>query len=291
MEYEGRICTPPVERSSFKLPIMVGCTYNKCKFCGLFKDLEYRVLPFEQVQAEVARVVAVNGKPKNIMLGDGNAFSLPTEYLAEVLDYIRAELPTVETFRADATITSIRQKSDEELALLASKGLTTLYIGIESGLDDVLRYMWKDHLNDECRKQVARIQAQGMGFGAHIMTGVAGAGRGMENAEATARLLNELKPTYVCNFSMIVLGHHTEIARDVKEGRFQLASHKEILEEDRRLVELLEIPVRYDGYHDEVEVHIRGTLPQDKQKMLDAFDAAIETCPEVGKIIPCPCDL
>ena len=81
MEYEGQICRSPMERSSFMLPVMVGCSYNRCKFCMLFKHLTYRRLPMEQIFADIRRVANLGGDPKWVFLGDGNAFSLPAEGL------------------------------------------------------------------------------------------------------------------------------------------------------------------------------------------------------------------
>ena len=81
MEYEGRICRAPMERASFMLPVMVGCSYNKCKFCNLFRRLKYRELPLEQIEAELLRVKRLGGSPKTVFLGDGSAFDLHTTRL------------------------------------------------------------------------------------------------------------------------------------------------------------------------------------------------------------------
>ena len=81
MDYEGQICRSPMERSAFMLPIAVGCSYNACKFCTLFKHLKYRELPMEEIEAELIRVKEVGGNPKRVFLGDGNAFGVATEKL------------------------------------------------------------------------------------------------------------------------------------------------------------------------------------------------------------------
>ena len=141
MDYEGQICRAPMERSSFMLPVMVGCSYNQCKFCNLFRHLKYRELPMEQIEAELKRVRELHGKPKKIFLGDGNAFGLKTEKLYEILDLIAYYFPECEGINMDATVTSILHKSQEELEMLARKKVKHLYLGIESGLDDVLKPM------------------------------------------------------------------------------------------------------------------------------------------------------
>ena len=181
MDYEGQICRAPMERSSFMLPVMVGCSYNQCKFCNLFRHLKYRELPMEQIEAELKRVRELHGKPKKIFLGDGNAFGLKTEKLYEILDLIAYYFPECEGINMDATVTSILHKSQEELEMLARKKVKHLYLGIESGLDDVLKFMKKDHDLAQAYQAIDRLHEAGLIYDAHIMTGVAGKGRGMEN--------------------------------------------------------------------------------------------------------------
>ena len=178
-----------------------------------------------------------------------------------------------------------------------------VYIGIESGLDDVLKFMHKDHNNTQAREQLARLHAAGIDYGAHIMTGIAGAGRGLENARGTAAFLNETKPTYVCNFSMGV-GPLTELGIWEEDGLFTRASVRECLEEERELISLLEVPMQFEGFHFEYDrsqvecatfegsvpefndyisswTHTSGQLPADRDKLLAKLDAAIEEAQSV----------
>ena len=276
MQYEGQICRPPMERASYMLPVAVGCSYNACTFCTLFKHLSYRELPREQIEAEMQRVAAAGGNPKTIFLGDGNAFGLATEQLLWILERIHHYFPGCEKVNMDATVTNLSQKSDEELKLLAELGVSKLYLGIESGLDDVLRFMKKDHNLQQAYEQIERLQKAGMVFCAHMMTGIAGKGRGLENAEATAEFFNRTKPARVINFSIF---HHKRapLYRDIEAGRYVPADEQENLREERRLLELLDVPnLEYDGFHDvAIEQRFRGTLPKDKEKLLAQLDKTI----------------
>ena len=248
MDYEGQICRAPMERSSFMLPVMVGCSYNQCKFCNLFRHLKYRELPMEQIEAELKRVRELHGKPKKIFLGDGNAFGLKTEKLYEILDLIAYYFPECEGINMDATVTSILHKSQEELEMLARKKVKHLYLGIESGLDDVLKFMKKDHDLAQAYQAIDRLHEAGLIYDAHIMTGVAGKGRGMENAEALAQFLNRTNPAHVVNFSMFL---HKEVPlyQDIRQGTF---------------------------VHDFIHVRVRGHLPGDKEKMLAKLNGIIQ---------------
>ncbi|MBQ1237189.1 MAG: radical SAM protein [Oscillospiraceae bacterium] len=276
MEYEGRICRSPMERAAFMLPISVGCSYNACKFCTLFKHLRYRELPMEAIEAELERVKKVGGNPSRVFLGDGNAFGVNTEKLLQILKRIRESFPAFQGANMDATVTNIRQKSDEELKSLKEAGVDQLYLGIETGLDDVLTFMKKDHSLQEAYEAILRLHKAGMDYAAHMMTGVAGKGRGIENAEAIAAFFNRTHPRKIVNFSFFV-STRAPLWQDVESGLFEPADELENLLEERRLIELLDLSdVSYDGLHDGIEVRIRGTLPQDREKMLSKLDQVIE---------------
>lgn len=293
MNYEGQICRAPMERSSFMLPVMVGCSYNNCKFCNLFRHLKYRVLPREQVEAELKRVYDIGGKPEKIFLGDGNAFGLPTDHLMVILDMIHHYFPECQCINMDATVTAVLKKSDEELKILYENGVRHLYIGIESGLDDVLRFMHKDHNLAQAYEAVGRLHRAGLIYDAHIMTGVAGKDRGVENAQAMADFLARTRPRHVVNFSMF-LSQEVPLYQDIVKGNFKPADELENLREEHELLTILSRDflehegkmqscsseaheMIYDGFHDYIEFRVRGTLPKDHEKMLRKLEKAIET--------------
>ncbi|MBR2131707.1 MAG: radical SAM protein [Oscillospiraceae bacterium] len=274
MEYEGRICRPPMERSSFMLGVAVGCAYNRCTFCTLFKHLKYRELPLFQIEEELKRVHDLGGCPKSVFLGDGNAFGMKMDRLMTILSLIRKYFPSCEMVNMDATVTDISLKSDDELKLLYDAGVRRLYLGVESGLDDVLTQIKKDHSIQQAEQQIARLKNAGLTFNAHIMTGISGAGRGEENAKQLAAFFNRTAPERVINFSLFL---HTDapLYRDIKSGHFSPATELENLIEARRLIQEMDVPCQFDGFHDRIEVRVRGSLPRDREKMLQKLDDAI----------------
>lgn len=267
-----------MERSSYMLPIMVGCSYNQCKFCNLFRHLKFRELPMDEIKAEIKRVKDMGGNPRKIFLGDGNAFGTKMDRLVEILNLIHENFPDVVEINMDATITNVRAKSDEQLKMLYDLGVRHLYIGIESGLDDVLKFMKKDHGIEAGYEQIERLQKAGLIYDAHIMTGVAGKGRGEENAIALAEFINKTHPAHICNFSMFL---HKEVPlyADVEAGRFVPASEYDNLVEEKILLEHIEAdeehPIKYEGFHDFIEVRVNGKLPKDKEKMVKKLEMLI----------------
>lgn len=276
MQYEGQICRGPMERGSFMLPVSVGCAYNRCRFCMLFKHLKYRELPMEEIEQELLRVKKLGAAPRQIFLGDGSAFCMDTGHLVEVLRLIRFHFPQVQRIHMDATVPGIVQKTDEDLCNLYELGVRRLYLGIETGLSDVLAFMEKGHTLPEAYAQTRRLQQAGIEYGAHIMTGIAGQGRGLENAEATAEFLSRTAPAAVINFSMF-LHKSAPLYTSIQDGTFHPATELETMEEEKRLLELLETEgLSYDGFHDAVALRVRGQLPRDREKMLGQLAVAIE---------------
>ncbi|GHV48378.1 radical SAM protein [Synergistales bacterium] len=275
MDYEGLICHPPMERSSFKLPVAVGCAYNQCKFCTFFKHLRYRLLPLEQIEDELRRVRDLGGNPKQVFLGDGNAFGMETSRLLLIVERIFHYFPNCRMINMDAAVTDIRGKTNNELRQLKRAGVKRLYLGIEGGLDDVLSFMQKDHDTEQAYREIQRVQDAELIFNAHIMTGIAGAGRGLENAEKLAEFFNHTQPERVINFSLS-LSRNAPLYQDILAGRFIPASEVENLIEAHRLLELLETNLLlYDGFHDQLELRVWGGLPQDRPKMLQKLKNAI----------------
>lgn len=144
MQYEGQICRGPMERGSFMLPVAVGCTYNRCRFCMLFKHLKYRELPMEEITNELLRIKALGASPKQIFLGDGSAFCMDTEHLMEVLELVRTHFPSVERFHMDATVPAIALRVRGQLPRDRQKMLDRLDAAIEAHIIQPPVYVWAE---------------------------------------------------------------------------------------------------------------------------------------------------
>lgn len=275
MDYEGRICRPSFEKAAFKLPISVGCSYNACKFCCLFKYLNFRELDDDKIFEEVDRVKSASGKPVVCFLGDGNAFHNKTERLVRIITYVKENIKSIEKFNMDATISDIKEKSDEELEKLASLGVNVLYIGIETGLDEVLMFMNKEHRTmDEAFKQIKRLEKYGIRYSAHIMAGVCGKGNGIKNANALAEFFNDTKPVSITNFTMFT-SRKQKLYKDIVEGKFEVATEIESLCEAKELINRINVDTYIDSFHDYIPFRVKGHLPFDREKLTSQIDSMI----------------
>lgn len=277
MDYEGQICRPSTEKTTLMLAVAVGCSYNKCKFCTFFKHLKYRLLPMEQIEEELQRVRNLGGNPERIFLGDGNAFGMETSRLLNILKMVQSYFPNCRMINMDAAVSDIGNKTSDELLQLKKAGIKRLYLGIECGLDDVLEFMQKDHTRDQAYRQIQRLREAGLSYNAHMMTGIAGKGRGLENAKALAVFFNRTKPERIVNFSLF-LNKSAPLYHDIQAGRFEPADEVENLREAYRLLELLDSDsLFYDGFHDHLGLRVWGRLPEERQKMLLKLEKAIDS--------------
>ena len=277
MEYEGVICRPPMELGAFLLPVAVGCTHNQCTFCAFYKDKSFRIIPLEEVEAELTRASETGRIPRRIFLGDGNPFVLPTDRLLTILDMIRRHFPEMPPVHMDATVANVAGKSDEELRALRVAGVRKLYIGIECGDESALSKLKKGFSLSQAKEQTARLLAAGIDCGAHLMLGCSGQGKGHKTALRTAELLNDTHPTDIINVEMFV-HPGTELFRQISAGEFIPAGTLESLEEERTLIENIRVGVNYDGFHGWHEFHVWGQLPEKRTTMLRKLDAAIVRC-------------
>lgn len=277
MDYEGVICRPPMELGAFLLPVTVGCTHNRCTFCTFYKDTGFRVIPLEAVEAELVRGAGSGRTPRRIFLGDGNPFTLDAGRLLEIMTMIRRYFPAMPPVCMDATVASIAAKSDGELSALAEAGVSELYVGVECGVEESLAKLRKGFTLAQVKEQTARLRQAGIAWGAHLMLGTGGAGRGEETALRTAELLNETRPRDAINVEMFI-HRGTELYRQVQSREFQPASALESLEEERLLLENIRVPMNYDGFHGWHEFHVWGLLPGKKPVLLKKLDAAIVQC-------------
>ena len=287
--YKGSICRPPMEEGAFILPVEDGCSHNQCAFCHFFKNVPFRLISLAEVDSELRRIRALSANgPHRVFLGGGNAFTLPADHLEAILGLIHRYFPNCREITADATVSDIRRKSDTELQRLRDAGLGCLYVGLECGLDEVLARLNKDHDTAEAIRQLDRLNAFGMPYGAHMMTGAGGQGYARQNGLATAKLLNRVKPSAIINVSMFI-DRRAPLYREVENGTFVLASRLEHLEEERIILENLQIPLRYDSFQIGSELRILGVLPRDRERLLGRLQAAIAACaghPESASIMP-----
>ena len=281
MNYNGNIYRPPIEAHTMLIPVTEGCTHNKCTFCNMYQNVPFRMWSLDEVENYVAEVMARCGRLADsidrVYLVGADPFALSAEKLLTRISLIKKYLPNVAVITMYARTDNIAHKSDEDLKRLKEAGVNDLYIGVECGLNDVLADLNKGYSADETRKQCLRLNAVGINHCDLLMLGTAGEGRGLENAEATAALENEIKPTKILLNTMSAF-ERTVLDQDIRDGRFVPATEKEILQEEYAFLQALELPDTYFwAIHPLDSVGVEGVLKTHKDRMLEKLGKAIET--------------
>ena len=270
MHVTGPTYRPPFEAGSLLLQVTVGCSHNQCAFCTMYRDVPFSVSPMEQVEADIDEAARLHGDAARVFLENGDAFVLSADRLARIAESIHRKLPKVETIAMYASILNIRTKTDAELRRLRELGVNELNIGLESGLDEALTRMNKAYTAREARDELLRLEAAGFDCGLNVIFGAAGAERRLENAEATAELLNAVQPFLIFTSTL-----HAEpgcpLYADMQRGAFAEPTFGEYLEEEEALLERLRLEDTYFfGVHPSNVLPMRGVLPRDREAMLNA---------------------
>ena len=276
MHYEGPIYRPPVEADTLLLQVTVGCAHNKCTYCSMYKDVCFKMEPLSQIEEDLKEAKSIYGSLERIYLVNGDPFVLKADYLKDIALKIKEYFPECKTITMYASIQNIKSKTDEELVELQKLGINDLYVGVESGIDEVLANINKGHTLEEAKVQLERLNKANIGHRALLMLGVAGQGNGQVNAIETAKFLNETKPNLIWVGTLGVF-EGTQMAKDVQEGKFVEATEIENLMELKTLINNIELEnVPFYGVHTTNVIPVLGVLPRDKEKMLRQIDEGIE---------------
>ena len=276
MNMTGIVYRPPYEANSLLLQVTLGCSHNKCTFCYMYPDVQFKVCPMEEVEADIDEATHYCPNVKRVFLEHGDAFVLSAERLLRIADAIHQKLPKVEAIAMYASIQNIKTKTDEELRQLRDAGIHGLDIGVESGLDAALTYMNKGHTAAEAREHLLRLAEAGMDYSFNAILGCGGAELWQENADATADLINAVQP-HLLFIGSLHAQPGCRLYQDMRSGAFKECTIGQLLDEQERLIRRLNLKdTYYFGSHPSNLVPMQGRLPDQKQDMIEAVQETRE---------------
>ncbi|MDG3088555.1 radical SAM protein [Vibrio hannami] len=275
MKYTGPVYRPPLEGQTPLLQVTVGCAHNKCTYCNMYKEVQFSAENNGQIEQDIIELKRMYGYIPRMFLVNGDAFVLRANKLLDIASLIRKHAPECKTITMYASIDNIKSKSDEDLKLLRDAGINDLYIGIESGWDEVLDKINKGHTREEAYSQLQRLNRIGMNHITLLMIGVAGAGKGIKNARVTAEFINKTQPVIIA-FSTLGVFEGTELWQEREQGLFTEATELEKLEEEMELIENINLDdVGFFGTHPTNTVPLIGRIPENKNEMISAIKNTI----------------
>lgn len=281
MKYDDQIYRPPKEARSLLLQVTNGCTHNKCRFCGMYRNVRFGIESLEQIESDI---IEASRHPfyrnsKRVFLLNGNPFVLKADRLIKIAELIHKYIPTVEVISMYASIKDIESKSDEELKAIKEAGISDLYIGVESGNQKALEFINKGNTVDEAVREMKRLDQYGYYYYAMVLTGLMGEGveKAIENGKMTGEMLSKVNCRAIFPMS-VTLVPGTELWEMTQRGEYKEATEYDRLVELKALVENLnpESTALLSSAHNSNTMFIKGILPNDREKMLNEINEIFE---------------
>lgn len=287
IRYVAPVYRPPSEAHSLILPLTDGCSWNRCTFCEMYTDPEKRFRP--RSETEVLESIRRCGQElgrgvRRVFLADGDALTLSTRRLTAVLEAIRRDMPAVHRVSSYCLPRNLRNKTVAELKALADLGLALVYVGAESGDDDVLARVNKGETYESERVALDKLAEAGIKRSVMILNGLGGQDLSRQHALNSAKLMNATQPEYL---SALV------VSFPMGEERFragfpgwQPLGVTGLMEEMETFVSALELKrTVFRSDHASNWLVLRGTMGADKSRLLEELRAAI-AAPEAAGLRP-----
>lgn len=275
MDYQGDIIRPPSEAHSIILQVTLGCSHNRCTFCGAYRDKPYAVKPWSVIVKDIEFARLHCTRHKTLFLADGDALGLDHTMLLRLLETIQRQLPWIRRVACYGNCQNVLAKTEEQLRQYAELGLRRIYLGLESGHDLTLKKIAKGADSRAMIKAAQQIKAADMFLSVTCLLGVAGAALSSEHAAATAAVLNHMQPNQVAVLTLMLLAN-TPLYKQVKNGTFIMPSQKQLFEELRVLLTGLNFGrTQFQANHASNYFSLSGRLPKDKAVLLATIDDAI----------------
>ena len=275
MHYEGFCIRPPSEAFSILLQVTLGCSHNKCTFCGTYKDKRFVIKDDDTILSDILFASKYMKRQDRVFLMDGDSLIIPQKRLMWILDKIKEHLPWVKRVGSYANVKGIKMKTAEQLRELKENGLGILYLGVESGDDDVRKRIRKGSTAQTCIEMGRKVKEAGIKLSVTVLLGIAGREDSLKHARATGQLLSEMDPNYIGALT-VMIEPGTQLHDEYRRGEFQLPTEAELLKELREMIAHTNLTRGvFFSNHASNYLPIKARLPRGKQEALDMIDSAL----------------
>lgn len=275
MRYEGMIYRPPSEAYSLIVQVTIGCSQNHCIFCNMFKEKRFRIRDMDDVIQDLQDARDHYRYVEKIFLADGDALICKMEDLERILQFIQKNFPECKQVTLYGSPRSILMKKKEELERLRKLGISMVYMGLESGNDEVLAYMKKGVTAKEMIEAAHKIKDAKIRLSVTAISGLGGRRLWREHAKDTGIVLSQMNPDYI-GLLTLMIEEDLPLMNKIREGDFELLSPYDILIETKEMLKYLDCPhCIFRSNHASNYVNLRGTLNDDKDAMIKMLEEAI----------------
>ncbi|WP_286033643.1 B12-binding domain-containing radical SAM protein [Fusobacterium necrogenes] len=278
--YDYPLYRPPSEANSLIIQVTLGCSHNKCTFCNMYNEKKFKIKSIEQIKKEIDFFRHQRQFVRRIFLADGDALIIKTSTLLEIANYLNEKFPENEKISIYASPKSLILKTPEELKKLKEIGIKLIYIGLESGDNEILTKVNKGNTAEEFMIGIKKAKEAGFQTSVTIIAGLAGKDKiaSKNHALKTAYVIQKTSPTYLGILCLSLLPN-TILGKQAERKEFIEANGLEIIEEIKVIIENLSInidsPIIIRANHISNYLNLQGTLPQDKNLILNEINHAL----------------
>ena len=271
LNYDAPLYRPPSEARSLIFQVTLGCSFNECSFCDMYRSKEYSERSWEEVKSEIDLMAKTLPDTTRIFLADGDALNLSTDYMVQIVEYIYQKFPNLERVSCYAMPMNLLKKTPEELDMMNKAGLDRLYLGIETGNDIILKKVTKGATQSTMIKACNKAKDAGFTLSCMVILGLGGNKYTKENAVDTAKVINAVQPDYVGALTLYLENGIKEEFLTKFEGEFERLTDSEAIDELELLISEINVDnaIVFRANHGSNAYNIGGTFPQDKQEMLE----------------------
>ena len=276
MRYKGKVYRPPSEAYSLIVQVTYGCSHNRCAFCDMYDDKNFGMRPLDEIYEDFRMARQAYRHVQRVFLADGDALMRRTSDLVSILDLIYGLFPECERGTSYASPGSIHAKSEDDLRLLRSKGLTMLYMGLESGCDAVLEKMTKGHTVAAIVEAGQKVRRCGFALSVTAISGLGSRELLRDHAIGTAQALSQMNPEYIGLLTLMV-ERGTPLAKWVSEGSFQVLDAVDVLRETALFLQHIDSEGSvFRMNHASNYLTLKGTLNDDREALLQRVSMGLE---------------
>lgn len=274
---EGMVFRPPSEANSLILRLTIGCSHNDCTFCSMYRDVRFRTRPMAEINQIISVAAQAYPATRRIFLADGNALVLSNDKLLTIMANLATAFPKLSRITAYGGPRDILRKTPAELVALKAAGLAIIYLGVESGDDDVLAYVNKGVTSAEMIEAGRKVLDAGIKLSTMVILGLGGKHLTEAHALNTAKVITAINPTMLSALTLM-LHEGTPLRKAAEQGLFQPLNPYEFVLELRQMLAAtaLRHPCIFRSNHVSNLLPLAGTLPQDKDAMLADINDVLE---------------
>ena len=274
LNYDAPLYRPPSEARSLIFQVTLGCSFNECSFCDMYRSKEYSERPWDEVKAEIDMMAKYLPGTERVFLADGDALNLDSEYMIKIVKYIKEQFANIQRISCYAMPMNILKKTPDELKKMNQAGLDMFYLGIESGSDIVLKKVTKGAVAKTIIKSVNKAKDAGYVMSCMVILGLGGKKYSKDHIKGTAQVISACSPDYVGALTLYLENGIKEEFLEKYQGQFERISDDESLDELYDLVDQIDTDneIIFRVNHGSNAYTVKGTFPQDKQAMLEKID-------------------